>query len=210
MSRPVHVPFIEAPGREHALRALCDAYDDVRRAESPAARVVAITGRPGVGKTRVAQRFYETLAAAQNYWPPSLIDEHGPILSQQRKRVAPLGAHAVGGGDMPFLWLGVDCEREGDVLSDDVANLRAVLREHLPSVFQPRSSGKELGEAAADEVVATATGTVLEEAAKLAVPGIGFAIAGVKFVWRKRRQSGSRERAREVEQSARSIDPSLT
>ena len=172
--------------------------------------MVAITGSAGVGKTRIVQEVYETLAADQTYWPPSLIDGSGPLLSRQRKRVAPRQTHAVGGGEMPYLWLGVGCERGGGEPSDDVADLRAVIRQHLPSMFpETTSAAAELGEAAVDEALETAGGLLLEETLKAGVPGLGVVIAAVKVASEKRLERARRREAEAVERSVRTIDPTL-
>ena len=83
--------FLEAQGRREACALLTRTYEEVRDSESSGSRLISITGRPGVGKTRVVQQFYEGVAAKQLYWPRSLIDYDAPPLSRQRKRIGPRG-----------------------------------------------------------------------------------------------------------------------
>lgn len=90
-------------GRSHelAVRQLADEYALTLAEWRP--RLVNLSAEMGVGKTRVVQQFYETLAAGDPYWPTAM------TTSNERKAVAP---GKVEDGDPGFFWFGLNCYRD--------------------------------------------------------------------------------------------------
>lgn len=90
-------------GRSHelAVRQLANEYALTRKKWRP--RLVNLSAEMGVGKTRVVQQFYETVAAGDPYWPAAI------TTSNERKAVAPTD---VKDGDPTFFWFGLTCYRD--------------------------------------------------------------------------------------------------
>jgi len=99
--------------RRDLVDTLVGWFESVRDQRRPA--VFSIEGDVGIGKTRVVQEVYARLAADHQpegrYWPKSLIDD-GIAPVTERKRVAVQSMTARGGVPLPWLWWGIDCNRD--------------------------------------------------------------------------------------------------
>ncbi len=104
-------PTFVGEDRHERLRDLVAAYDTVVR--SGESRLVVLAGPTGWGKTRIVREFYAHLArdTARDYWPPRLDADEGSWL-QARKRVFPAPFEASEATKIPYLWLGVSCQRD--------------------------------------------------------------------------------------------------
>ena len=91
-------------GRSEQLDALLSCWQEVRSGLA-GPRIVVLLAEAGMGKTRLAQQFYDRLVAleqgADGYWPPHLGHEGNNLL------VNPAAASWNAAADMPFLWWGI-------------------------------------------------------------------------------------------------------
>ena len=91
-------------GRSEQLDALLSCWQEVRSGLA-GPRIVVLLAEAGMGKTRLAQQFYDRLVALEQggdgYWPPHLGHEGNNLL------VNPPAASWDAAADMPFLWWGI-------------------------------------------------------------------------------------------------------
>lgn len=91
-------------GREEQLETLLSCWQEVRSGLA-GPRTVVLLAEAGLGKTRLAQQFYDRLVALEQndagYWPPRLGVDGNNLL------VNPPAASWDAAADMPFLWWGV-------------------------------------------------------------------------------------------------------
>src|SRR5690606_18017942 len=91
-------------GRSEQLETLLSCWQEVRGGLA-GPRIVVLLAEAGMGKTRLAQRFYDRLVAleqeGEGYWPPNLGLEGNNLL------VNPPPATWNAAADMPFLWWGL-------------------------------------------------------------------------------------------------------
>ena len=104
-------PTFVGEDRHERLRHLVDTYETV--ATSGRSRLVVLTAPSGWGKTRIVRELYGRLASSAKhpYWPPSLDAGEGSWL-QARKRVFPAPFEVAADVSIPFLWLGISCQRD--------------------------------------------------------------------------------------------------
>ena len=200
-------------GREQHVEALLAAYlQTTTEGRHQGPKLVTLEASPGQGKTRVVQEFYERIAADQRFWPRSLVPDDGPGLSESSRRKhfsLPVNC-PTGEGDMPFMFLGVECRRDSrGETTDDLLEARRFLELHLPSVFhQPTWSVddflSEFKNQSGDIAIAAAF-EVLGLAFSSLVPVGGLA----KLAFQRGSASVKRARLKSLEQSDRRVDVRL-
>ncbi|MEZ4415769.1 MAG: tetratricopeptide repeat protein [Gemmatimonadota bacterium] len=104
-------PFTAFVGddRQRLVAELAEAYERVRVAGP--SRLYALLAPTGWGKSRVVQEVYARLAAGGAYWPPRISDGASSWL-HARKRVFPAPFEVPADTPIPFLWLGISCQRD--------------------------------------------------------------------------------------------------
>lgn len=94
------LPFVGETHKEACAR-LVSTFNEVERQWRP--RLVNVTAETGVGKTRVVQEFFATVAARDPYWPPVI------TRGNDRKAVEPRAAFE---GQPRIFWFGIPCYRD--------------------------------------------------------------------------------------------------
>lgn len=155
--------------RRRLVAALETLFGEVGEAGQP--RLVSLEAPLGWGKTRIVQELYGRLAAGQGYWPPALTpsDERDPL--KTRKRVHPGDFLVAAGGELPWMWWGISCERRqagvaAQVLADDMTQLFA----HQAGIVARTSRNK---------AIKRAFKSVASFTVSLALPDVGDLIGGV-------------------------------
>ncbi len=110
MTQPTSTPFV-GEDRQRLLEELQQVWDEVKGGEG--ARLVTLAAPTGWGKTRVIQELYGRLVSegGGGYWPASMQVPDTSWL-QARKRVFPPPFDVREGTTIPFLWLGVSCQKD--------------------------------------------------------------------------------------------------
>ena len=161
-------------GREDELRRLLASWDAVRHGEGP--RLEVILGESGMGKTRLVQRFYESVArgdvpdgAPQGYWPTTL---DGDAVSMD---VNPSMDGVDSQFPPTFLWWGmrlVNPRQRNQVHSGAVSNYLPMLTPHLAVLQRSKRTKQALGK----------LGKVAIKVGANFVPGLGAVVEGSENV----------------------------
>lgn len=101
--------------RVQAVDTLVGWFDAVQRDRRP--RLLCATGGPGLGKTRLLQETYSSLARSHQtfpgYWPPSLTGDRHLGVMAERKIIAPPASFTIpAGAEIPWFWWGISCQRD--------------------------------------------------------------------------------------------------
>ncbi len=122
-------------GRDAELTELQAAFERVAAGHGP--ELIAVLGESGLGKTRLVQEFYRTLAAATRseagtgYWPPGFGDREADLL------VNPPLEEVDGTQEMPFMWWGLrlaNPDRRNQALTSAVATFVPNLEPHVAAM----------------------------------------------------------------------------
>ncbi len=195
-------PTFVGDDRRERLEHLVAAYEAV--AASGRSRLVVLAAPTGWGKTRIVRELYGRLAmsAPHPYWPPRLDAGEGSWL-QARKRVFPPPFDVGEDTPIPFLWLGVSCQR--DQMGRELAALQYAEQQFQSHVGPLAAALESTGERwkarlAAAGAVAGLFG--LPDPVNLAMTWHGIATSGWEVLsaeWRSYRDRNAGTRARRVD-----------
>lgn len=201
MALSVDPTFVGAD-RHQRLDRLVGAYEGV--AASGRSHLVVLAAPTGWGKTRIVRELYGRLAtsAPHPYWPPRLDAGEGSWL-QARKRVFPPPFHVAEDTPIPFLWLGVSCQR--DQMGRELAALQYAEQQFQSHVGPLAAALESTGDRwkarlAAAGAVAGLFG--LPDPVNLAMTWHGIATSGWEVLsgeWRSYRNRNAGTRARRVD-----------
>ena len=195
-------PTFVGEDRHDRLRDLVTAYDNVVR--SGESRLVVLAGPTGWGKTRIVREFYAHLArdGAGDYWPPRLDADDGSWL-QARKRVFPAPFEVSEQTAIPYLWLGISCQR--DQMGRELSALQYAEQQFQAHVGPMATALEGTGDrwkARLGAAGAVAGLFGLPDPVSMAVAWHGIATSGWELVtgeWQSFRDRGAGARARRVE-----------
>jgi len=201
MTSSPDLPFVGEERRAH-LDRLVEAYEEVARTGE--SRLVVLTAPTGWGKTRVVRELYAHLAASDggDYWPPRLEADGGSWL-EARKCVFPAPFDVSEGASIPFLWLGVACQR--DRMGRELAALQyaeAQFAAHVGPLAAALQGAGERWKTRLSAVGAVAGLFGLPDPVQAAMTWHGIATAGWEMLtgeWKTVRDRRAVDQARRVE-----------
>ena len=130
MTATIVEPPFTGEGRQAVVDGLLAAYE--RLDDGPI--WVSLEAPAGIGKTRIARKFYGALCAAQavpEYWPESIVGSHDDVgdLSARRKIVNPRVIHQR--GSLPeCMWWAISASVRNNVASVALSEDLEILRAH--------------------------------------------------------------------------------
>lgn len=209
MTTSAYLPFVGEERRAH-LERLVKTYEEVvRTGES---RLVVLTAPTGWGKTRIVRELYAHLAATAggDYWPPRLEAGEGSWL-QARKRIFPPPFDVPERATIPFLWLGVACQR--DQMGRELAALQyaeAQFQAHVGPMASALQGSGERWKARLSALGAVAGLFGLPDPVQAAMTWHGIATAGWEMLtgeWRTVRDRRAGERPRRIDTHGEGGEP---
>ncbi len=188
--------------RIRLVETLLGRFREVRRGGG--SRLCLLASPTGWGKTRVVQEVYGQLARmhAYDYWPAILGQGDGSWL-ESRKRIFPPPFEAPAGVPIPFLWLGLSCDR--DQMGQELAALQYAERQfeaHVGPLAELLASKGDRWKSRLGAVGAVAGLFGLPDPVNLALTWHGVATAGWDVLtgeWRALRQRRAGFESRSVD-----------
>lgn len=195
-------PTFVGEDRITRLRGLIRLYDEVRR--TGRSRLAVLSAPTGWGKTRIVRELYAHLARTANegYWPASLDAGEGSWL-EARKRVFPPPFDVPQDVGIPYLWLGVSCQR--DQMGRELAALQYAERQfeaHVGPMAAALAGKGDRWKSRLGAVGAIAGLFGLPDPVNLALTWQGIATSGWELVtreWRGIRDRRAGSSARRIE-----------
>lgn len=183
------IPFC---GREEQLAALMACWQQVKADQEP--QVVVLLAEAGLGKTRLAQEFYQRLVTSEQgdagYWPQRLGEDGNNLL------VNPPVSELRSDAPMPFLWWGLRLSYQSErnqvatgVLSSHVNDF---LVPHLEPFHREQRRRRRLVDLAkvGGSVAADAVLDLIPVLGLLKKAGeVGMELKGIHDAWREDRQA---------------------
>lgn len=183
------IPFC---GREEQLAALLAAWQQVKDAQEP--KVMVLLAEAGLGKTRLAQEFYQTLVAteqgAAGYWPQQLGEDGNNLL------VNPPTAGLRSDAPMPFLWWGLRLPHQAERNQVATGVLSSHVNDHLVPHLEPFHREQRRRRRLVD--LAKVGGAVAADAVLDLIPflglvkkagEVGMELKGIHDAWREDRRA---------------------
>ena len=168
--------------RHRLVDDLVQAFQQTR--ETRRNRLAVLAAPTGWGKTRVVQEFYSRLAQAPGgeYWPERLHSDDGSWL-QTRKRIFPEPFSVPEESRIPFLWLGISCQK--DQMGRELAALQYAEQQfgaHVGPLAAALESSGERWKARLGALGAVAGLFGLPDPVNFVMTWHGLASTGVKLV----------------------------
>jgi hypothetical protein len=198
--------FVGQGRQEHVDRLLAH-YRALESGARTQPVVVSLEGRSGLGKSRIVQELYASIAKGQSYWPPTLVESERSI-NERRKALGfsastglRRGRDKAEGAEAPFVWLALDCDRsKTGVQTSSLLELIEELRQTFPEL-----AGDKVARDALEEGGTFAFEKLIEglDVVSDAVPGAGVFKTAFKLGMRAHRRRVANAEA----DAARVIDP---